>query len=183
MTTTPNFSLTPNGSRIPVRGTIACHPSLGFGEVVTRSGSRLRIAITSPEDGIAARIAEVSEVRTAGAEFEIADLEARLANPEDAFYGASALVNSMIETVIARCTEANEIIVNIDDAEACGWEFDEYCVVAEKVERKRGKAPAPRLPKAAPSKVGTLEDDARPDWLVAELNETFGDMWTPSAQA
>ena len=43
---------------------------------------------------------------------------------------------------------------------------------------KKAKAPAPRPFKAPVSKVGDLEDDARPDWLVAELNETFGDYWT-----
>ena len=175
--------LTPNGSRIPARGSIACHPSLGFGEVVTRSGSRLRIAITSPEDGALDRIAAVSAARTAGAELEISGLEARLADKEDAFHGAKALVNGMIEGLIARCTEPNEVIVNIDDAEAFGWEFDEFAMELPKKTKTRGKAPAPRPPKKPVSNVGTIEDAARPDWLVAELNETFGDMWTPTAQS
>ena len=183
MNTTPNFSLTHNGSRIPVRGTIACHPSLGMGEVVTRSGSHLRIAITSPEDGMADRIAAVSAARSAGAEVEIAGLEARLVDREDAFHGAKALVNGMIEGLIARCTEDNEVIVSIDNAEACGWEFDEFCIAAPKKTKTRGKAPAPRPQPKPVSKVGTIEDAARPDWLVAELNETFGDAWAPTAQA
>ena len=183
MTTTPNFSLTNNGSRIPVRGTIACHPVLGFGEVVTRSGSRLRIAITDPADGVADRLADVSAARTASAEIEISGLEARLADKEDAFHGAKALVNGMIEGLIARCTEDNEVIVNIDNAEAFGWEFDEFCVATPKKTKTRGKAPAPRPLKKPASNVGTLEDEARPDWLVAELNETFGDTWTPTAQS
>ena len=175
--------LTPAGNRIPARGTIACHPALGFGEVVTRSGSRLRIAITSPEEGALDRIAAVSAARTAGAELEIAGLEARLADVHDALHGGKALVNGMIESLIARCTEDNEVIVNIDDAEAFGWEFDEFAMELPKSERKRGKAPAPRPPKKPVATVGTVEDDARPDWLVAELNETFGDMWTPTAQS
>ena len=186
MTTTTETStlipvLTHNGVRIPARGTIACHPSLGFGEVVTRSGSRLRIAITSPEEGALARIAAVSAARTSGAEIEIAGLEARMADKEDAFNGAKALVNGMIEGLIARCTEANEVIVNIDTAEAFGWEFDEYATYTPKKTITKGKAPAPRPFQAPASKVGTLEDPCRPDWLVAELNETYGDSWSPNS--
>ena len=179
-TTTLIPVLTPAGNRIPVRGTIACHPLLGFGEVVTRSGSRLRIAITSPEDGALDRIAAVSAARSAGAEIEIAGLEARLADSEDALHGAKALVNGMIEGLIARCTEDNEVIVNIDDAEAFGWEFDEFAMEAPKKTKTRGKAPAPRPFKKPASNVGTLEDPTKPDWLVAEMNECFGDMWTPA---
>ena len=187
--------LTHNGFRIPARGTIACHPLLGFGEVVTRSGSRLRIAITDPVDGAAERIAAVSAARTSGAEIEIAGLEARrdglcpetglgaAPNHQDAFIGATALVNGMIEQAIARCTEANEVLVNIDDAEAFGWEFDEFAMELPKSERKRGKAPAPRPPKKPVSDVGTLEDAERPAWLVDELNACFGDNWTPTAEA
>ena len=184
--------LTPAGNRIPVRGTIAMHPTLGFGEVVTRSGSRLRIAITDPADGAAERIAAVSAARTAGAEIEIAHLEARRdglcpdtglsasLEHQDAFIGASALVNGMIEGIIARCTEDNEVIVNIDNAEACGWEFDEYATYQPLKNIKRAKAPKPRAPKQEPSRVGTVEDATKPDWLVAEMNECFGDMWTPA---
>jgi hypothetical protein len=154
---------------------------LGFGEVVTRSGSRLRIAIDVADGDAKERIAAVSAARTAGAEIEIAGLEARLADKEDAFHGGKALVNGMIESLIARCTEDNEVIVNIDDAEAFGWEFDEFAMELPKSARKRGKAPAPRAFKKPASNVGTIEDAARPDWLVAELNETFGDNWTPTA--
>ena len=198
MTTTLDTSLlipvlTPAGSRIPARGTIACHPVLGFGEVVTRSGSRLRIAITDPADGAAERIAAVSAARTASAEIEIAGLEARRDGlcPEtgleahhtcqDAFIGATALVNGMIEGLIARCTEDNEVIVNIDDAEAFGWEFDEFAMELPKKSKTRGKAPKPRAPKPVPSNVGTVEDPAMEDWMVAEMNECFGEYWTPTA--
>jgi hypothetical protein len=186
--------LTHNGTRIPARGTIAMHPTLGFGEVVTRSGSRLRIAITDPAEGAAERLAAVSAARTAGAEIEIAGLEARRDGlcPEtgkgahwacqDAFIGATALVNGMIESLIARCTEANEVLVNIDDAEAFGWEFDEFAMELPKSERKRGKAPAPRLPKKPVSTVGAVEDPAMEDWMVAEMNECFGEYWTPTAE-
>ena len=174
--------LTPAGNRIPVRGSIACHPSLGMGEVVTRSGSRLRIAITSPEEGALDRIAAVSAAREAVAEFEIAGLEARMADREDAFHGAASLVGGMIEGLIARCTGDNEVFVNIDGAEASGWEFDTYASETPKKSKTRAKAPAPRAFKAAPSKVGTVEDASRPDWLVAELNETFGNEWTPATQ-
>ena len=197
MTTTLDTStlipvLTHNGTRIPARGTIACHPVLGFGEVVTRSGSRLRIAITDPADGAAERIAAVSAARTAGAEIEIAGLEARRDGLcpdtgkgahwtcQDAFIGATALVNGMIEGLIARCTEPNEVIVNIDDAEAFGWEFDEFAMELPKKSKTRAKAPAPRPFKKPASNVGTLEDPSKPDWLVAEMNECFGDMWTPT---
>ena len=173
--------LTHNGTRIPKRGTTAMHPALGWGEVVTRSGSRLRIAIDVWEGDAMDRINAVSAARTAGAEIEIAGLEARLADKDDAFHGAKALVNGMIEGLIARCTEANEIIVNIDGAEANGWEFDEFAMELPKSARKRGKAPAPRPFKKPASNVGTLEDPSKPDWLVAEMNECFGDMWTPAS--
>ena len=173
--------LTHNGVRIPARGTIACHPSLGFGEVVTRSGSRLRIAITSPEAGALDRIAAVSAARTSGAEIEIAGLEARMADKNDAFNGAKALVNGMIEGLIARCTEPNEVIVSIDNAEAMGWEFDEFAMELPKKATKRAVAPKPVIARKA--EVVELEDDTRPDWIVAEMNACYGDNWFPNAQA
>lgn len=106
-----------------------------------------------------------------------------MADKDDAFNGAKALVNGMIESLIARCTEPNEVIVSIDTAEAFGWEFDEFAMELPKKSRTKAKAPAPRPPKKPVSNVGTIEDAARPDWLVAELNETFGNDWTPTAQS
>ena len=181
MTTTLETStlipvLTHNGTRIPARGTIACHPSLGFGEVVTRSGSRLRIAITSPEEGALDRITAVSAARTASAEIEIAGLEARMADKEDAFHGAKALVNGMIEGLIARCTEDNEVIVNIDDAEAFGWEFDEFAMEQPLKKIKKVK-PAKPVAVAPPA---VEVDDTMPTWMVDEVGECFGDdaVWS-----
>ena len=126
------------------------------------------------------RVAEASE-STAIAMMDA--LDARSADPLDALYEARPLVKQMQESIISRTRGANEMIVAIDGAEAIGWEFDEYMTCTPKTKRTRGKAPAPRAYKAPASKVGTLEDDARPEWLVAELNETFGDMWTPSERA
>ena len=81
---------------------------------------------------------------------------------------------------MSRCRAANEMLVSIDAAEDAGWEFDEYLTERPASERKRGKAPAPRPFKKPASRVGTLEDPTKPDWLVAEMNECFGDMWTPA---
>ncbi len=159
--TLPSFATTPKGFRIPKRGTICCHPVHGYGEVVTRSGSRLRIAIDVADGDALDRIAAVSAARTAGAEVEISGLEARRdglcpetglgahPNAQDAFIGATALVNGMIERIIARCTEDNEVIVNIDDAEAFGWEFDEFAMETP----KKSKTPKkPKKPKKRRSK-------------------------------
>ena len=182
MTTTSTITstlipvLTHNGVRIPARGTIACHPLLGFGEVVTRSGSRLRIAIDTADGDALDRIAAVSAARTAAAEIEIAGLEARLADKEDAFHGGKALVNGMIESLIARCTEPNEVIVNIDNAEAFGWEFDEYAMEQPLKNVKKVKAAKPVT--VAPPAVEV--DDAMPTWMADEVGECFADdaVWS-----
>ena len=68
-----------------------------------------------------------------------------------------------------------------DNAERVGWEFDEYATYIPKRKITKAKAPAPRPQKQEPSRVGTLEDPSRPDWLVAEMNECFGNTWTPNA--
>ena len=196
----PSFVTTVAGTRIPKIGTLAYHPSVGFCDVVGRIGERVRIRVTdfsgasevvlTPNNGetieiisrqeYMKRLADISETIALA---EINDLEVRAATETDGLYGASALVKQLSESAISRTRGANEMIVNIDAAEASGWEFDEYLVERPKSERKRGKAPAPRLPKKAPSKVGTLEDPTKPDWLVAEMNECFGDTWMPSERA
>jgi hypothetical protein len=180
--TNTRFLTTQAGARIPKLGTIAYHETVGFGEVIGRSGGRLRIKVAQgqwEEDTFqASRRAEFSEVSNNSAELEIAHLEHRLGNPDDPFYQARGLVNGMIDSIISRTVGVNEMLVNLDGAEHSGWEFDDYYTVTEKFEPIRAKAPAPRPRKQQASRAGTLQDDARPDWLVAELNETFGDYWT-----
>lgn len=176
--TNTRFLTTQAGARIPKIGTIAYHDTVGFCEVIGRSGGRLRIKVTDSRGLGAYRRAEFSEVSNNSAELEIAHLEHRLGNPEDPFYQARGLVNGMIDSIISRTVGVNEMLVNLDGAERSGWEFDDYYTVTEKFEPIRAKAPAPRPRKQEASRAGTLQDDARPDWLVAELNETFGDYWT-----
>ena len=200
-TTTENtnslpFVKTPRGSRIPKIGTLAYHPSIGFCDVIGRVGERVRIRVTdfsdasdvvlaagTPEERTMTRkawlklLAQTTD-NTALAECSLYD--ARAKDDTDALYGASALVRQLQESVLSRCRAANEMLVALDGAEAIGWEFDEYLVSTPSRKAARGKAPAPRLPKKPASNVGTLEDPTKPDWLVAEMNECFGDMWTPA---
>ena len=188
------FVTTPAGSRIPKIGTIACHPSIGFAEVTGRVGERVRIRVTDfseASDVVLAsgtisrqeymqRLADMSETVALA---EIDTYEARMLDETDGLYGAAALVKQLSESAIGRTRGANEMVVAIDGAEDVGWEVDEYLVHTPSRKKVRAKAPAPRpMPKPV-SKVGTLEDESRPDWLVAELNETFGNDWTPTAQA
>ena len=189
--------LTPAGSRIPKVGTICYHDSIGFATVEGRSGSRVRIVITdfseasdvvlcagTPEETTISReewLSRVSDASLNSACLEIAGLEARRADPEDAFYGANTFVKEQCAILEARVRDANEMLVNIDNAEACGWEFDEYATFTPKRNITKAKAPKPRAPKPEPTKVGTLEDPSKPDWLVAEMNECFGEYWTPTA--
>ena len=195
-TNSPTFVTTPAGSRIPKIGTLAYHASIGFCDVVGRVGERVRIRVTDFSEAsdvvlgagtkqertisrsdYLALLAETSD-NTALAECSLYD--ARAKDDTDALYGASALVRQLQESVLSRCRAANEMLVAIDGAEAIGWEFDEYLTERPASERKRGKAPAPRPFKKPASRVGTLEDPTKPDWLVAEMNECFGDMWTPA---
>ena len=177
------FVLSASGSRFPKMNTIAFHPSIGFGEVVGRVGERVRISFDGAEltPERKAMMARVADVSANSAEIEIAGLEARKADMTDAFYEAGAIVNQLTESIIARVRDASEMLVGIDGAEASGWEFDEYATVSIKTKAARAKAPAPRLP-TRPAVTDALEDDGRPDWLVAELNETFGDNWQPLAK-
>ena len=193
-TNSPAFVLTPAGSRIPKTGSLAYHPSIGFADVVGRVGERVRIRVTDFSEatdvvlrsGTISRqawMSRVAETSDASALAECAVYDARAQVETDALYGASPLVRQLQESVISRTRGANEMIVAIDGAEDVGWEFDEYMTYTPKAKRTRGKAPAPRPQPKPVSKVGTLEDPTKPDWLVAEMNECFGDAWTPAAQA
>jgi len=199
-TTNPSLPLlTFAGSPIPAHGTLAYHDDFGFGEVVGRIGDRVRIAFTDLSDASDVvlnagknneatlsrkhwlkRLADSSDD---AALIECAVLDARAKDASDAFYGASALVRQLQDSAIARTRRANEVIVSIDNAAAFGWEFDEYATYIPLRKITKGKAPAPRPEKKPASKVGTLEDPSRPDWIVAEMNECFGDYWTPNAEA
>ena len=193
------FVTTPAGSRIPKIGTIACHPSIGFAEVVGRVGERVRIRVTdfsdasdvtlragTPEETTISRkawMARVAETSENSALLEIDGLDARLLDDSDGLFGAAALVKQFQESIISRTRGANEMVVAIDGAEDVGWEFDEYLVDTPSRKKVRAKAPAPRPQPKPVSRVGTLEDPTKPDWLVAEMNEAFGDMWTPANPA
>ena len=193
-TNSPSFVKTPAGSRIPKTGTLAYHPSIGFADVVGRVGERVRVRVTDFSEasdvvltsGTISRkawMARVAEASENSALAEINTYDARMLDETDGLFGAAALVKQFQESVISRTRGANEMLVALDGAEAIGWEFDEFMTYTPKRKVTKAKAPAPRLPKKPASNVGTLEDDSRPDWLVAELNETFGNDWTPSAQA
>jgi len=190
----PSFVTTPRGSRIPAIGTLAYHPSIGFCDVVGRVGERVRVRVTDFSEatdvvlssGTISREAWMSRVAEASENTALAmidGLDARSADPLDALYEARPLVKQMQESIISRTRGVNEMLVAIDGAEDVGWEFDTYLTERPKSERKRGKAPAPRPYQKPASRVGTLEDPTKPDWLVAEMNEAFGDMWIPSNPA
>ena len=198
MTTIPSLPVTipvttPAGSRIPKVGTICCHPSLGFGSVFSRTQSSVRIVLDDPYDAddvtlkdgtVVSRTAWLSRVSDASlnsACAEIATLEARAQDDQDALYGARVLVKSLSASIEQRVRGADEMVVSIDGAEACGWEFDEYATFTPKKIIKKAKAPKPRAPKPEPSRVGTVEDPEMADWMVAEMNECFGEYWTPTA--
>jgi len=190
-----SFVTTPAGSRIPKTGTLAYHPSIGFAEVVGRVGDRVRILVTdfsdaarvtlragTPEETTVSRkewmerVAATSEI---SALIEIDALDARSADPLDALYEARPLVKQMQESIISRTRGAREMLVNLDATGGIDWEFDEYMTNAPARKITRGKAPAPRPYQKPASRVGTLEDPTKPDWLVAEMNECFGDTWSP----
>ena len=190
-TNSPTFVTTPSGSRIPKIGTLAFHPSIGFCDVVGRVGERVRVRVTDfseatdvvlPTETISRKawMSRVAEANDDAIMSEVAHYDARATDESDALYGASALVRQLQESVMSRARGVNEMLVSIDNAERVGWEFDEYLVERPASERKRGKAPAPRPFKKPASNVGTLEDPTKPEWLVAEMNECFGDMWTPA---
>ena len=199
--------LSARGVRIPLVGTICCHPALGFATVVSRTQRTLRIQLDDIEgaDDVtlrngdvitrAAWLSRVSDADLSRACVEIAGLEARLnADPVqvetgagralvdgDVFVGAKAFVKSLAASIEASVREADEMLVSIDHAERCGWEFDEFATFTPKRNIKKTKAPKPVV--AQPVEVVALEDDTRPDWIVAEMNACFGDTWVPNAQA
>ena len=185
--TLPTFTTvatTPNGSKIPARESIAWNPAIGFGVVVARSGSRVRIAVDAPANlEVTARLERVSEASLNSACIETAGIMARVEDDQDALWKQTPTAKMLCAAVEARIREANEIIINIDDAERFGWEFDEYATQPVLKKLHKQNAPKARPPKQVPSKVGTLEDPTRPDWLVAEMNECFGNSWTPSIEA
>ena len=191
-TNPPAFVTTPAGSRIPKTGTLAYHPNIGFAEVVGRVGDRVRIRVTDFSEatdvvlasGTISRKAWMSRLAEASETNALAmmdALDARSADPLDALYEARPLVKQMQESIISRTRGANEMIVNLDAGGSLDWEFDEYMTYTPSRKLKKAKAPAPRPYQAPASKVGTLEDPSKPDWLVAEMNECFGDTWQPSA--
>lgn len=172
----PAFALSANGVRIPKRGTIACHPALGFGEVVSRSGSRLRIKIDVADGDVFQTLRDRAAARSAGAEIEIAGLEREREDTESPLNGARALVDGMIESIIGRTTSAGEVIVNIDDAETFGWEFDEFAMEQPLKNVKKVKAAKP-VTVASPA---VEVDDAMPTWMADEVGECFSDdaVWS-----
>ena len=198
MTTTQTLPVTipvttPRGSRIPVVGTICCHSLLGFGSVISRTQSSVRIVLDDLEgaddvtlkDGTvvsrATWLSRVSDASLNGACAEISHLEARGRDDQDALYGARVQIKSLAASIEQRVRGADEMVVSIDGAEAYGWEFDEYAEFTPKKNIKKAKAPKPVAPKPEPSKVGTIEDPEMADWMVAEMNECFGEYWTPTA--
>ena len=191
-TNSPAFVKTPAGSRIPKTGTLAFHPSIGFCDVIGRVGERARIRVTDFSEatdvvlssGTISRkawMARVAEASENSALLEIDALDARLIDETDGLFGAAALVKQFQESIISRTRGANEMLVAVDGAEAIGWEFDEFMTHTPKRKVAKAKAPAPRPFQKPASKVGTLEDPSKPEWLVAEMNECFGDTWQPSA--
>ena len=185
------FVTTVAGTRIPKIGSLAYHPSIGFCDVAGRIGERVRIRVTDFSEatdvvlssGTITRQAWMSRVAEASETNALAmmdALDARSADPLDALYEARPLVKQMQESIISRTRGANEMIVNLDATGSLDWEFDEYMTYTPKRSIKKAKAPAPRPYQAPASKVGTLEDPSKPDWLVAEMNECFGDAWQPS---
>ena len=199
--------LTRAGNRIPKVGTIAFHDALGFCTVISRTQSAVRITIDDIDgtddvelrDGtIVSRadwMSRVSDASLTGACIEIAGLEARRdATPievesdagrvtieGDAFQGATAFIKELSASIEARVRGADEMIVSIDAAERCGWEFDEYASIIPAKPTKLGKAQAAR--KAAASKpvvVAEPTDEAMPAWMADEMGECFGDdaVWS-----
>jgi len=192
--------LTPRGNRIPLVGTIAFHDALGFCTVISRTQSAVRITIDDIDgaddvelrDGTIVSRADwmqrVSDASLTGACIEIAGLEARrdglcpetgLDAPDthqDPFIGARSFIKELSASIEARVRGADEMIVSIDAAERCGWEFDEYAIIIPLKNIKKAKAPKPVVVAPPVEEV----DDAMPSWMADEMGECFGDdaVWT-----
>tara|TARA_R110002110_G_scaffold174831_2_gene378106 strand:+ start:846 stop:1433 length:588 start_codon:yes stop_codon:yes gene_type:complete len=188
--TTPTTQpvLTSRGVRIPKVGTIAVHPALGFCTVISRTHSSLRLTVddidgaddvTLRDGSIVSRadwMQRVSEASLNSACIEIAGLEARKADREDAFHGATAFVKELSASLEARVRDVNEMVISIDQAEACGWEFDEFATFTPSKNIKKAKAPKPVTVTPPVEEV----DDAMPSWMADEVGECFADdaVWT-----
>jgi len=174
--------LTSRGVRIPSVGTIAYHEAIGFCTVTSRTQSNLSLSVddvagasdvTLRDGSIVSRadwLRRVSDVSLNSACIEIAGLEARLADREDAFHGATTFVKDLCSSLEARVRDTEEMVISIDGAEKCGWQFDEYASHVPQVKamfKSKNKAFV-----EAPVRVVTetvSSDD--PDWLVAELDD------------
>jgi len=174
--------LTARGVRIPLVGTIAYHEAIGFCTVTSRTQSSLSLSVddvagahdvTLRDGSIVSRadwLQRVSDVSLNSACIEIAGLEARLADREDALHGATSFVKELCSSLEARVRDAEEMVIAINGAERCGWQFDEYASYIPQVKsmfKSERKAFV-----EAPARVVTDDvssDD--PDWLVAELDD------------
>ena len=162
---TGDSSVTPEQAEVAEEfGITSMLRNAAYTETISRRDWMKRLAATSDNTALA----------------ECATLDARAQDDTDALYGASPLVRQLQESVMSRCRAQDEMLVALDGAEDVGWEFDEYLVSTPSRKTLRGKAPAPRPYQKPASRVGTLEDPTKPDWLVAEMNECFGDTWTPA---
>ena len=170
--------LTSRGARIPLVGTIAYHEALGFCTVISRTHSSLRLTVDDIEgaDDVTLRDGSIvsradwmmraSEVSLSSACIEIGVLESRSADRDDALNEASTLVKELSDSIEARVREVNEMIISIDGAEKCGWQFDEYASYVPQVKpmfKSENKAFV-----EAPARVVVDDSD---DWLQAELDD------------
>ena len=186
--------LTAGGVRIPMVGTIAYHEALGFCTVVSRTHETLRLSFTEVEldgaDDVTLRDGSVvsradwlmraSEVSLSSAITETAVLDSRYNALDvavstgdgsewragDPFAGATALIKQLTESIEERIKEPNQMIITINGAERCGWQFDEYAShvpMAKAMFKSEKKAFV-----EAPARVAVDESD---DWFQDELDD------------
>ncbi len=91
-------------------------------------------------------------------------------------FGVGVHIKEETERLEALIREADEVIVSIDHAEACGWEFDEYATYTPLKKIKKAKAPKPVVVAQPVEET----DDAMPSWMADEMGECFKDdsVWT-----